>query len=70
MPYLLHSFNQVGCSYCLTCPHPALDERLVELTKKTRRENLYELLKEVDKENEKLEKQHMQNTLQKIGENL
>lgn len=68
--YEVHSSNQVGCSYCLTCPHPGLDERLVELTKKTRRENLYELLKEVDKENEKLEKQFEKNTLQKIGENV
>ena len=59
--YEVHSNNQIGCSYCLTCPHAALDERLVELTKKTRRENLSELLRQIDIENEKLEKQNIQN---------
>ena len=64
--YEVHSYSQKGCSYCLTCPHVALDERLVELTKKTRRENLSELLKEIDKQNEKLEKQNIQNQ-KKLG---
>ena len=66
--YEVHSSQQVGCTYCLTCPNPALDERLVELAKKTRRENLYELIKEVDKENEKLEKQNLQNQKQILKE--
>ena len=66
--YEVHSSMQMGYTYCLTCPNPALDERLVELTKKTRRENLSELLKEVDKENEKLEKQNLQTKMQSIKE--
>ena len=57
--YEVHSFAQVGCSYCLTCPYEGLDERLLELTKKTRRENLNYLLKEIDKENEKLEQKYI-----------
>ena len=65
--YEVHSSAQKGCSYCLTCPNDALDERLVELTKKTRRENLNELLKEIDKENEKLEKQNIQNQKQMLN---
>ncbi len=59
--YEVHSYAQNGCTYCLTCPHEALDERLVELTRKTRRENLNELLKEIDKENEKIERQNIKN---------
>ena len=59
--YEVHSYSQKCCSYCLTCPHVALDERLVELTKKTRRENLNELLEEIDKQNQKLEKQNIKN---------
>lgn len=68
--YEVHSSKQVGCTYCLTCPNDALDERLVELTKKTRRENLYELLKEIDKANEKLEKQTLKDKKQKLKEGL
>ncbi len=65
--YEVHSHAQKGCTYCLTCPNEALDERLVELTRKTRRENLNELLKEIDKENEKLEKQNIQNQKQMLN---
>ena len=60
--YEVHSNNQIGCSYCLTYPNDALDERLLELTKKTRRQNLSELLKQIDLENEKLQKQNTNNT--------
>ena len=55
--YEVHSSAQVGCSYCLTSPFEGLDERLLDLTKKTRRENLRQLLKEIDEENKKLENQ-------------
>ena len=64
--YEVHSSKQVGCTYCLTCPNEALDERLVELTKKTRRENLSELLKEIDKENERLEQSYINMQKQKL----
>ena len=64
--YEVHSSEQIGCSYCLTCPNEAHDERLVELTKKTRRHNLVELLREVDIQNEKLEKQNIKKIMESI----
>lgn len=66
--YEVHSNAQIGCSYCLTNPNQGLDERLLELAKKTRRENIYELLKEVDKENEKLERANLQKQMEKMEE--
>ena len=64
--YEVHSNNQVGCSYCLTCPHDALDSRLIELTKKTRRNNLKELLRQIDIENEKIQKQNQKKLLEEL----
>ena len=66
--YEVHSNAQNGCTYCLTCPNQGLDERLVELTKKTRRENLNELLKEIDKENEKIKKQNIKKQMLNLEE--
>lgn len=65
--YEVHSSAQAGCSYCLTCPHDALDERLVQITLKTRRENVRELMEEIEKENEKLEKKLQKETMEKVG---
>ena len=64
--YEVHSNNQIGCSYCLTCPNDALDSRLVELTKKTRRSNLNELIRQIDLENEKLQKQNQQKLMEEL----
>ena len=64
--YEVHSYNQQGCSYCLTCPNDALDERLCMLTKKTRRENLKDLIEEIDKENEKLDKQNQKKIMEEL----
>ena len=66
--YEVHSNEQKGCSYCLTCPNVELDERLVELVKKTRRENINELLSEIDKENERLEKEREKYITQRLEE--
>ena len=62
--YELHSNNQIGCSYCLTSPYDGLDERLIDLAKKTRRNNLSNLLSEIDRENEKLQKQNQKKILE------
>ncbi len=64
--YEVHSNNQIGCSYCLTCPNDALDERLLELTKKTRRQNLNELIRKIDLENEKIQKQNQKKLMEEI----
>lgn len=66
--YEVHSNNQIGCTYCLTYPNPALDERLLQIVKKTRRENLSELLKEIDKANEKIENEFIKSQKEKLEE--
>ena len=66
--YEVHSTAQKGCTYCLTYPNSALDERLLELTKKTRRENIDKLLKEIDKANEKLKERQEKYIKQKLEE--
>ena len=64
--YEVHNHSQIGCSYCLTYPNPALDERLLELVKKTRRENFNELMKEIDKANEKIEQEFIKSQKEKL----
>lgn len=64
--YEVHSYSQKGCSYCLTYPHSGLDERLVMLTKKTRRENLSQLIKEIEEENLKIEKQNQKKIMEEL----
>ena len=64
--YEVHSNQQFGCSYCLTNQFDGLDERLIELTKKTRRQNIKELIKQIDLENEKLQKQNQIKLLEEI----
>lgn len=66
--YEVHNHSQISCSYCLTYPNPALDERLLELVKKTRRENLNELMKEIDKANEKIEQEFIKSQKEKLEE--
>ncbi len=66
--YEVHNHNQIGCTYCLTYPNPALDERLIELVKKTRRENIDELMKEIDKANKKIEQEFIKSQKEKMEE--
>ena len=68
--YELHNSAQIGCTYCLTNINQGLDERLIDLARKTKRENLKTLIDEIDKHNEKLNKQQTNKILQQIGENL
>ncbi len=58
--YEVHSSRQAGCSYCLTSPYEGLDERLIELTRQTRSENIKHLLAKIDEENAKLEQKNTQ----------
>lgn len=46
-------------TYCLTIPFKTLDSRAVDLTIKTRRENIEKILKEIDENNNKLEKENL-----------
>jgi len=55
--YEVHSNEQIGGTYCFTVPYPALDERTVLYAKKTRVERRNDVIKEIDFENEKREKE-------------
>lgn len=50
--YELHNKNQQFNTYALTIPFSELDERTIFLARKTRRENIYKLIAEMDEENE------------------
>ncbi len=52
----VHSSAIFGSTYCLTVPFPVLDERTIDLVKKTRANNVDKIIEEMDRENEKLEK--------------
>ena len=68
--YELHNKNQQGDSYCLTFPFETIDERMIDLTLKTRVENSDALFEELDKENSKLEKQIASTALNAFKESL
>ena len=48
----IHNSKQKGDSYCLTVPFKVLDERTVNLVRKSRVENADEIFREIDKQNE------------------
>ena len=51
----VHSYAQKD-TYCLTVPFDVLDERTIDYVLKTRSSNMDNLIKEMDKENEILER--------------
>ena len=53
----VHSSSQGVNSSCFTVPYNVLDERTLDYAKKTRSQNLDNLIKEMDLQNEKLEKE-------------
>ncbi len=54
--YEVHNSKNVGNTLSLVCPFEALDVRLVNLVRRTRRERATELVKEVEQNNTKIEK--------------
>lgn len=52
----IHNSKQKGGSYCLTVPFNVLDERTVMLVRKSRVENFDQLIKDIDKHNDSLNK--------------
>lgn len=64
LKFELHHAIQPITTYCLTFPFDCLDERCIELTLKTRQQNKEKLIKEMEKENERLEKEKI-NTLKR-----
>lgn len=63
--YELHSKNQVKNSYVLTLPFSSLDNRTITHILKTRVERKKEFLKEIEKENEKLQKRELDKILKR-----
>lgn len=55
--YEVHNKNQRGQTLSLVLPYNTLDERTVRLTRKTRSERAKSLFEEMERENERLEKQ-------------
>ena len=66
----VHSSGQFGNSYCLTLPFDVLDERAVDHVLKTRVQNKDEILKELDRQNDLLEKKAIKEQINKIEEAL
>lgn len=66
----LHNKSQLGDSYCLTFPFETIDERMIDLAKKTRVENSDALFEELEKENLKREKQIYSTALDTLKESL
>ena len=64
--YELHSTCQKNNTYCLTIPYQQLDERTIFLARKTRRENKDKLLKEMEEENQKLEKEKIKQLTRRV----
>ena len=55
--YEVHNSNQRGQTLSLILPYPVLDERAVRLVRKTRVERVKSLIEEMDRENERLERE-------------
>lgn len=53
----IHNSGQKDNTYCLSIPYSELDARALELVRKTRIENISKLIKEMDLENERLQKE-------------
>jgi len=66
--YEVHSSGQVGGSYCFSLPFSSLDERMVTECLRTRRENIDKVIKQLDEENEKLEKRLVREAIEKYVE--
>ena len=64
--YEVHNYSQKN-TFCLSIPYGSLDARTISLTLKTRREFLDKILAEIDKNNEKLEKDAKKEILDKTS---
>jgi len=64
----IHSSNQTGSTYCLTVPYKTLDERTLDLVRKTNHTNLDNLMKEIEEENEKTQKSKLKESVDSLKE--
>ena len=51
----IHNSSQKGSSYCLTVPHDQIDERVLQLVRKTQSANIDEILEQIENDNKILE---------------
>lgn len=63
--YEIHSNAQYGNTYALTIPYDKLDKRTLDYCLSTRREKYLELIKEMEINNQKLEKKEIDNVIDK-----
>ena len=66
--YEVHSLAQKDISYCFTVPFDSLDERTLFYALKTRSENVEKLIEEIDKQNQKLQKDNFKKAVNKLEE--
>ena len=64
----IHSSAQAGDSYCLTVPYPILDERTIDLVRKTSSANLDSMIQEMEKQNEESEKKRVKESVDILKE--
>ena len=64
----VHSSAQYENSYCFTLPYENLDTRAIDYALKTRSQNLDELIRQIDRENEMLTKNSKKEIMNKVEE--
>lgn len=64
----VHSSEQRGGSYCFTVPFDTLDERAITFAKKTSVLRQDEVIKEIDLENQKLERNIQKKAVERLKE--
>ena len=64
----LHNRSQRGSTYALTIPYEVLDERTIFLARKTRKEHFDELIREMDAQNQRLEKGKIKDAVLQLTE--
>ena len=64
----VHSSQQKGGSFCFTIPYDFLDERTVEYARKSSISRKNEIIKEMDKQNEKLQKKQFDDAIDHLKE--
>lgn len=64
----IHSSAQPNSTYCLTVPYGTLDERTLDLVRKTNHTNLDDLIKEMERENERNEKSKVKESVDSLKE--
>ncbi len=68
--YELHDKSQMRNSYCLTFPFDQIDERMVDMAKKTRVQNSDALFEEMERENKRRQDQVISATMKTFKEKL